>query len=175
MPHLLAFISWHIKLVYYKELHSSNYVSIIGYILRFGSVAWAAERCWFAAGPKLSSSLPRLSLGLTYSKRGFIESSYGLDESGFESRKGKGIFLFSENCRSFLGPTQPHVWWVAGYFLGSRSGRWLKFAAQLHIVLRVRGVNLFFSSAYGSSWTGQELLYVLPTPTVTYSVEVCGR
>jgi hypothetical protein len=149
MPHLLAFISWHIKLVYYKELHSSNYISIIGYIPRCSSVAWVGERCWFAVGSKLSSSLPRLSLGLTYSKRGCIETSYGLDESGFESRKGKWIFFSFENCRSSLGPTQPHVWWVAGYFLGSWSGRRLNVAAQLHVVLRVRGVNLFFCSADG--------------------------
>jgi len=37
---------------------------------------------------------------------------YGLDDRGFESRQGLGIFLFTIASRPALGPTQPHMQWV---------------------------------------------------------------
>jgi hypothetical protein len=40
--------------------------------------------------------------------------SYGLDDRGFESRQGLGIFLFTTASRPTLGPTQPPVQWVPG-------------------------------------------------------------
>ena len=98
------------------ELH----VSVTDYVTRCSSVAWAGELCWFAAESKLSSSLPYLFLGLNFSKRGCrIVPRYGLDDLGFGSRKGKGIFLSSETCRSSLGSTQHHALRVPGFFFGS--------------------------------------------------------
>jgi hypothetical protein len=36
----------------------------------------------------------------------------GLDDRGFESRQGLGIFLFTTVSRPALGPTQPPIQWV---------------------------------------------------------------
>jgi hypothetical protein len=44
-------------------------------------------------------------------------SSYftiGLDDQGFESRQGLGIFLFTTASRQVLGPTQPPIQWETG-------------------------------------------------------------
>jgi hypothetical protein len=40
--------------------------------------------------------------------------SYGLDDRGFESRQGLGIFLFTTASRSALGPSQTPIQWVPG-------------------------------------------------------------
>jgi hypothetical protein len=52
---------------------------------------------------------------------------YGLDDrgSGFDARRGLGIFLFTTASRPALGPTQPPIQWVPGALsLGvKRSGR----------------------------------------------------
>jgi hypothetical protein len=49
----------------------------------------------------------------------------GLDDQGFESRHGLGIFLFTPASRQALRPTQPPTQWVPGALsLGvNRSGR----------------------------------------------------
>jgi hypothetical protein len=39
---------------------------------------------------------------------------YGLDDRGFESRQGLGIFPFTTEPRPSLGPTQPPTQWVPG-------------------------------------------------------------
>jgi len=38
----------------------------------------------------------------------------GLDDQGFESRQGLGIFLFTTASRLAMRPTQPSVQWVQG-------------------------------------------------------------
>jgi hypothetical protein len=42
-----------------------------------------------------------------------IAISYGLDDRGFKSRQGLGIFLFTTASRLALGPTQPPIQWVS--------------------------------------------------------------
>jgi hypothetical protein len=39
----------------------------------------------------------------------FTALGYGLDDRGFESWQGLGIFLFTTAYRPALGPTQPHI------------------------------------------------------------------
>jgi hypothetical protein len=55
---------------------------------------------------------------------------YGLDDRGFGSRQGLGIFLFTTASRPALGPTEPPIRWVLGaLFLGvKRSGCEADFA-----------------------------------------------
>jgi hypothetical protein len=38
----------------------------------------------------------------------------GLDDRGFESRQGLGIFLFTTTSRLALGPTLPPIQWITG-------------------------------------------------------------
>jgi hypothetical protein len=42
-----------------------------------------------------------------------IALDYRLDERGFETRQGLGIFLFTTASRPVLGPTPPLIQWVA--------------------------------------------------------------
>jgi hypothetical protein len=50
---------------------------------------------------------------------------YGLDDLGFESRQGVGLYLFTTQSRPALGPNQPPIQWVPeALFLGvKRTGR----------------------------------------------------
>jgi hypothetical protein len=43
-----------------------------------------------------------------------IELGYWLDDWGFESRQGLGIFLFTTGSRPALGPSQLPIQWVRG-------------------------------------------------------------
>jgi hypothetical protein len=43
-----------------------------------------------------------------------VKPGYGLDDRGFESRQGLGIFLFTTASGTALGPTQPPIQWVPG-------------------------------------------------------------
>jgi len=42
------------------------------------------------------------------------ELSYGLGDTGFESRRRHEIYLFSKTTRPPLGPTQPPIQWLPG-------------------------------------------------------------
>jgi hypothetical protein len=44
----------------------------------------------------------------------FILLGYGLDDLGFESRQGLGIFLLTNASRPDVGSTQPRIQWVRG-------------------------------------------------------------
>jgi hypothetical protein len=54
-----------------------------------------------------------------------VALGYGLEDRGFESLHGLGIFLFTTTSRTSLGPTQPPIQCVPGaLFLGiKRPGR----------------------------------------------------
>jgi hypothetical protein len=43
---------------------------------------------------------------------GGVALGYGLDDQGFESRQGLGIFLFTIASRPALGSTQPPIQWL---------------------------------------------------------------
>jgi hypothetical protein len=43
-----------------------------------------------------------------------LRTSYGLDDQGFESSQGLGIFLFTTVSTPALGPIQPPIRWVSG-------------------------------------------------------------
>jgi hypothetical protein len=53
-----------------------------------------------------------------------IALGYGLDDRGFESRQGLGIFLFTTASRLALGPTQPPIQLVQGAL--SLGIKWLE-------------------------------------------------
>jgi hypothetical protein len=56
-----------------------------------------------------------------------------LDDRGFESRQGLGIFLFTSASRPPLGATQPPIQWLPGALsLG------VKLTTHLHLVPRSR-------------------------------------
>jgi hypothetical protein len=54
-----------------------------------------------------------------------IALGYGLDDRGFVSRQGLGIFLFTVTSRPALGPTQSAIQWVprAVFLVLKRPGR----------------------------------------------------
>jgi hypothetical protein len=43
-----------------------------------------------------------------------IPLGYELDDLGFDSRQGLGIFLFTNVSRPALRPTQPPIQWIPG-------------------------------------------------------------
>jgi hypothetical protein len=50
-----------------------------------------------------------------------IGIGYGLNGLGFEFRQGQEIFVFSKTSRPSLGPTQPPIQWVPGFFLRGKA------------------------------------------------------
>jgi hypothetical protein len=66
-----------------------------------------------------------------------IALGYGLDDRGFESRQGLGLFIFTAS-RPVLGPTQPPIQWVTGAL--SLAVKWPGCEADphLHLVSRSR-------------------------------------
>jgi hypothetical protein len=53
-----------------------------------------------------------MSRALWYEWLSGIALGWGLDDRGFESRQGLGIFLFTTVSRQALEPTQPPIQWV---------------------------------------------------------------
>jgi hypothetical protein len=78
-----------------------------------------------------------------------IETRYGLDEMGIESRWGRN---FLHPSRPALGPTQPPVQWVSGLFLEDKADvawRWPRTPSSAEVKERV---ELYLYSYYGPSW-----------------------
>jgi hypothetical protein len=49
-----------------------------------------------------------------------ISLGYGLEDRGFQSLQGFGIFLFDAMSRPALGPSQSPIQWVPGFFPGDK-------------------------------------------------------
>jgi hypothetical protein len=65
-----------------------------------------------------------------------IALGYGLDDWGFESRKGLGILFFTTVSRPALGPNQPPIQWVPGALsLGVQD---VKLTTHFNLVPRLR-------------------------------------
>jgi hypothetical protein len=74
--------------------------------------------------------------GRDYSEDLDIALGYGLDDRGFESREGLGIFLFTTASRLALGTTQPPIQWVPGALSLGVKRPGLKLTTHLHLVPR---------------------------------------
>jgi hypothetical protein len=51
---------------------------------------------------------------LSIKRTNFLNLGYRLDDQGFKSQQGLGIFLFTAASREALGSTQPPTEWVPG-------------------------------------------------------------
>jgi hypothetical protein len=80
---------------------------------------------------------------------------YGLEDRGFESRQGLGVFLFTVASRPALGPTQPPIRWVPGALsLGVKwSGRESDHSPPSSAEVK-ECVELYLPSSDTSSWRG---------------------
>jgi len=58
--------------------------------------------------------------------RALVKSRNGSISTGFESRQGQAIYLFSKTPRPALAPTQPPVKWAPGLFFRGQSSRGVK-------------------------------------------------
>jgi hypothetical protein len=64
-------------------------------------------------------------------------------ESGFDSRHGKEIFLFTTTSRLALGPTQPPIQWILVVLSLGYIGQGVKLTTHLHLALSLRMVKLY--------------------------------
>jgi hypothetical protein len=88
---------------------------------------------------------------------GFL--GYGLDDRGFESRQGLGIFLFTTVSRPALGPTQPHYpLGTRGSFHGCKEARvWSCPLTSIYCRGKKKIVALYIHSPNTPSWRGASL------------------
>jgi hypothetical protein len=79
---------------------------------------------------------------------------YGLDERGFDSRWGLGVFLFTTASRTALGPAQPPIQWIPGglSLVVKRPGREADHSSHLVSRSRMRGAIPPLSNT--PSWHG---------------------
>lgn len=61
---------------------------------------------------------------------------YGLEDSEFEYRQRRGIFLFSRTSTQVLWPTQPPTQWIPWALSRGSDGRGVKMTTQFHVVPR---------------------------------------
>jgi hypothetical protein len=90
-------------------------------------------------------------------QQGAAVLSYGLDDRGFESRQGLGIFLFTTASRPALGTTQPPIQWVPGALSlrvkrpGGEADHLPPTSAEVK-----ECVELYFHSPNTPSWCGAQ-------------------
>jgi hypothetical protein len=84
-----------------------------------------------------------------------IATGYGMDDGGFESRQGLGIFLFATASRPALGPTQPPIQSVPGTLsLGvKRPGHEADLSPPSSAEVK-ECAELYLHSPNTSSWRG---------------------
>jgi hypothetical protein len=87
-----------------------------------------------------------------------IALGYGLDDRGFESRPGMGIFLFTTASRPALGPIRPPIQWVPGApsLRAERPGREDDHSPQSSVKVK-ECVELYLHSPNMPSWRGAQL------------------
>jgi len=78
-----------------------------------------------------------------------METRYGLDGPGIESRWGEGDF--SHLSRPALRPTQPPTQWVPGLTEGKAAGAWRLPPTTFSAEFKER-VQLYLYSPSGTSW-----------------------
>jgi hypothetical protein len=83
---------------------------------------------------------------------------YGLDDRGFESRQGLGIFLFTTASRPALGPTQTPIQWAPGALsLGIKQlGPEADHSPPSSVEVK-EYVELYIHSPNMPSWRGAQL------------------
>jgi hypothetical protein len=87
-----------------------------------------------------------------------ISLSYGLDERGFDSRQGLGIFLFTTASRPALGTTQPLIQCVAGavYLVVKWPGREADYSPPSNAEVK-ECLELHFHSPNTPRWRSAQL------------------
>jgi hypothetical protein len=87
--------------------------------------------------------------------RGSSALGYGVNDRGFETRQGLGVFIFTTASRPAPGPTQPPIQWVPGALslgvkrLGSEADHSPPFSAETK-----EWVELYIHSPNTPSWRG---------------------
>jgi hypothetical protein len=87
-----------------------------------------------------------------------IALGYGLDDLGFDCRRGLGIYLFTTASRTALGTTQPPIRWVPGALpLGvKRPVREADHSSPSNAEVK-ECVELYLHSPTTPSWHGAQL------------------
>jgi hypothetical protein len=85
---------------------------------------------------------------------------------GFESRYRQEGLLFSKTSRLTLGPTQPPIRLVLGFFVGGKLAGGMILTTHLHLVPKLRRSTTMppFSLYVFMAWSGKFLFYP-PPPT----------